>query len=143
MSDTRKLVALFIAVMGLGVIIFGVVRGLSATGPATGTRLIVAIAPPVDEAAVATCEEVARTRLKTARVVPAGTRLVVEIPSQAPADVADATAKLEMDGAHHPMHVASATAFTRATGFVPRAWPFFAIGGVLVLGAAAIARRRA
>ena len=44
MTDVRRLIALLIAGMGLGAVAFGVVRGLSATGPARGTRMIVAIA---------------------------------------------------------------------------------------------------
>lgn len=45
-------------------------------------------------------------------------------------------------GAVHPLHVRSQQAFTRATGFLPRAWPFFAIGGVLLVVVAILARRR-
>jgi hypothetical protein len=141
-SDTRKLVALFIAVMAFGFVVFGIVRGASSAGPASGTRLIVTIAPPVDADAVARCQEVAKARLPTARVVPSGERLVVEVPAQDKAAVSEATAKLEMDGGHHHMHVASATAFTRATGFFPRAWPFFAIAGVMLAIAALIWRKR-
>jgi hypothetical protein len=45
-------------------------------------------------------------------------------------------------GAAHPMHVVGREPFTRATGFLPRAWPFFAIGAVMLLGAGVVARKR-
>ena len=44
-------------------------------------------------------------------------------------------------GAAHPLHVESRDSFTRATGFLPRAWPFFAVFGVMVLVAGVIGRR--
>lgn len=229
MSDTRRLVALLVAVMGLGVAAFGVVRGLAATGPARGTRMIVAVAPPIDAAAVAFTQQAARDRLEEkgdgTRVVAAGDQLVVEIAEQAPDIVANEAALLErtahvelasgtatvdarslrridlvedgvaaeaaapvpfkigapitfsidgkvrftvapdhvdgaafhlpmpgveqaMDlrsllvaGAAHPMHVLRRERFTRATGFVPRAWPFFAAGAVLLAAAALVGRR--
>ena len=40
------------------------------------------------------------------------------------------------------LQIDRADAFTRATGFVPRAWPFFAIGAVMLLGAGVVARKR-
>jgi hypothetical protein len=45
-------------------------------------------------------------------------------------------------GAAHPMHVVKRDAFTRTTGFLPRAWPFFA-AGVLALVIAGLLWRRA
>jgi hypothetical protein len=120
MSDTRKLVALFVVVMGLGVIIFGTVRGLTSTGLARGTRLIVT-------------GEVADVRKAVGshgRVIPAGGEtVVVEVAQRDPA-------------IEKQLHVVRADDFTRATGFLPRAWPFFAVGAVMLLGAGAIARVR-
>jgi hypothetical protein len=231
MSDTRKLVAAFIAVMGLGVVIFGVVRGLTSSGPGSGTRLIIAIAPPVDADVVKLAEHVVHDRLDETgvsepRVVPAGDRIVAELADRDPQNVAMAVSLLERTGtlevkaagktvldgtgvkhaeiaadggvlvdtvapvsvqpgtpleivfdgkvhttiapdrvsplhlpvtdarsaidlvslfdagAAHPMHVVHSEAFTRATGFVPRAWPFFAIGAVFLLGAGIVARKR-
>jgi len=229
MSDNRRLVALFVAVMGLGVAAFGVVRGLAATGPARGTRMIVGIAPPIDTAVVGFTQQAARDRLEekadATRVVAAGDQLGVEIAEQDPQIVAGEVALLErtahveiasgpatvdarslrridlveqgvaieaaapvpftigqpitfsidgkvrftaspdhvdgaafhvpmpsveqaMDlrsllvaGAAHAMHVLRREPFSRATGFVPRAWPFLAAGAVL-LAAAALAGRK-
>ncbi len=46
-------------------------------------------------------------------------------------------------GAVPALKVTDRTAFSRATGFFPRAWPFFAVCAVMLLAAAFIARRRA
>lgn len=143
MSDTRRLVALIIAVTAFGVLVFGVARGVSASGPASGTRLIVSVAPPRDDAAIAQCVEVARTQMgSSGRVIGGADGLVVEIATQDPKEVAAATATLEADGAHHRMHVERTIAFTRATGFVGRGWPFFAIAAVMLAGGALLWRRR-
>ena len=137
MSDTRKLVALFVAVMGFGVIVFGVVRGLSDPGMASGTRMIVRIAPPVDQAIVAQAESFARQQAgKDARVFPTGDRLVIELPTGAAVDTV--RANLEKPGAQHPLHVEQAAAFTRDTSFWARARLFLIIGGALIAGAALI-----
>ena len=45
-------------------------------------------------------------------------------------------------GAGHPMHVAHHDAFTRTTGFVPRASPLLVAGLVLLVVAALVWRRR-
>lgn len=45
-------------------------------------------------------------------------------------------------GAVHPLHVIRREPFTRATGFVPRAWPFLAIGAVLLIAAVLVLLRR-
>jgi hypothetical protein len=82
-SEVRRLVGAVIAVMGLGTGVFGVVRGLSSTGPAHGVRMVVAIGPPVDAAVIAMAEHVAKTRLEETgvetRVNAAGEMLVVEV----------------------------------------------------------------
>jgi len=44
-------------------------------------------------------------------------------------------------GAVHPLHVVERTPFTRATGFLPRAWPFFIAGAVLLVVAGLMWRR--
>jgi hypothetical protein len=141
MSDTRRFVALLLAAMAVGLVLFGVVRGLSSTGPAQGTRFIVTIGPPVDNVAVATCEQVVHARLPQARVVPTSEGLVVEIPSW---DLASwFAAKIQLgDSGHCHMHIASEGTFTRATGFVPRAWPFVAAAAVLLAVGALLWRRR-
>lgn len=230
MSDTRKLVAAFVAAMAVGVAVFGLVRGLSSPGPARGTRLILAIAPPVDADVVQLAEHVVHDRLddgeRRPRVVAAGDHVVAEIADTDPEHVAALTALLERTGtlevvaagktvldgagvkhaeiaadggvlvdtaapvavqpgtpleirfdgkvhytlapdrvrplhlpmtdarsaldlvalldagAAHPMHVVRAEAFSRATGFWPRAWVFLAIGGVLLAVAAIVVARR-
>ncbi|HSR99044.1 MAG TPA: hypothetical protein VLM79_18440 [Kofleriaceae bacterium] len=45
-------------------------------------------------------------------------------------------------GAGHPMHVVHHDAFTRTTGFVPRAWPLLVAALVLLVVAALVWRRR-
>ncbi len=79
----RRFAALFLAVMALGLIVFGVIRGISKTGPAHGVRLVVAIEAPVDDAQRELAQHVVETRFDDGsdrlRVVPAGDQLVVEI----------------------------------------------------------------
>ena len=142
MSDTRKLVALLLAVMAFGVIVFGAALGLSSNGPAKGTRLLVSVAPPVNEVTVAQCVDVVRRQLASSdRVLGGHDGLVVELASQDPKAVAEATAQLETDGPYHHMHVDRTIAFSRATGFFPRAWPFFAIAAVMLAAGALLWRR--
>ena len=45
-------------------------------------------------------------------------------------------------GAAHPMHVTHREPFTRATGFLPRAWPFLVIGAVTLLAAGLAGRNK-
>ncbi len=85
---------------------FGVIRGVMPAGPGAGTRIVLAIAPPVDEDARAMAEHVVRARVEdqagATRVVPAGDQLVVELGDTDPASVGDIeallsrTAKLEL-----------------------------------------------
>lgn len=56
-------------------------------------------------------------------------------------DAIDLAAAIEA-GATPPMHVVRRDAFERATGFLPRAWPFLAIAGVLLVIAAVLWLRR-
>jgi hypothetical protein len=237
MSDTRRLVALVFALIGLGVAVFGVVRGLSKTGPAEGIRMTISIDPPIDADAVAVAKHVVTDRVDEkgleTRVMPAGDKLVVELGGAdaetavairallertAKVDILDATTQqlvlegkrvrgaevsrggvaIEVPdarafkpgqslafvfegkvrathavdaatatnvhvtigtndadfiaanelvgmlhaGAVHPLHVTKVDTFTRATGFLPRAWLFLAIGGVLVLAGTVVALRR-
>lgn len=230
--STRRLVALPLAGVALTILAFGVIRGAISTGPAHGKRLIVAIEPPVDDAARKIATHVVQARLGDKglplHIVPAGDRLVVEIGSDDAevvgelAQLLERTAKLEVRagdssfdgrairraevlgdgvaievdeegrlariapgtqvafaldgvvrmgvpdrvlhtelhvrpnadttpkqlvdlveaGAVHPLHVRSQESFSRATGFFPRAWPFLAIGAVLLVVVAILARRR-
>lgn len=229
-SATRRVLALPTLGAALTLIAFGVVRGGSDPGPASGERLVVAIDPPADAAAVAMAEHVLRTRIEDPTVIPAGDRIVVELGESDPEivrmtiELIERTAKLEVRaadrrevaisasaivaariddggvaieladpaplarfrqgspievaldgkiqftgaidriaggelhvpvraedarhlvdlieaGAVHPLHVVSRTPFTRATGFVPRAWPFLAAGAVLLIVVALLWRR--
>lgn len=238
MSDARRTAGLVIAVLGLGTAIFGVVRGVSATGPARGIRMTVAIEPPVDTSALAMAQHTVAERIEekgvTTRVMPAGDKLVVElgdtdgdVAAQTAAiiertgklDILDATTQqpvivarsirdaevsrggvaielgshainpndslafvfdgkprgtfkvdavtatnVHVDtglteegiktafelvsmihaGAAHPMHVTKQEAFSRTTGFLPRAWLFLAIGAALIAvgGFLGLTRRR-
>lgn len=140
MSDTRKLIALLLAVMAFGVLVFGVSLGISSNGPAKGTRLLVSVKKPVSEAAVAQAVEAARTDLPTSgRIIGGQDGIVVEIASQDPKDIAEASAKLETDPR---MHVDRTIAFSRATGFLGRAWLFLVIAGAMLAGAAMLWRKR-
>ena len=226
MSDARRLVAILVAVMGLGIAVFGIVRGLSATGPARGVRMIISLEPPVDAAAIALAQQVVKDRIdeRSARVLPAGDKLVLELSETenvaATVEILERTAKLqvraagepidvrtlrgaevsrggvaiemtdtrriepgmslefELDGkvrgthavdattatnvhvvladaraaselvasiqagAVRPLHVVKQEPFTRTTGFLPRAWLFLAIGGLLIVIGAVLGRRR-
>jgi hypothetical protein len=120
MSDTRKLVALVIAVLGFAVAVFGAVRGLTSTGPASGTRLIVA-------GELGKVQAVVGTR---GRVMAAGdNHAVVEVVQRDPA--------LESQ-----LKIERADAFTRATGFWPRARVFFAVAAVMLAAAAVLLFKR-
>ena len=222
----RIITALFVAVIGFGIAVFGVVRGLSSSGPAHGTRLILTTAG----GDITLAHETAALRVEEkgapTRVIAAGDRIVVELGTDDPQLVAEdaalleRTAHVELRDAEHPesppvdahalrhiaaddhgvtidssgalpfhvhsevtfvldgkiklaatpdrvdgatmhvpmaslrqaedlrallvagaapaMHVESRTAFTRATGFWPRAWIFLAIGGVLLAVAAVL-----
>lgn len=235
--DLRILIALIVAALGIGAAVFGVVRGLSKTGPAHGVRLTVMIAPPLDSQRVELATRVVKERCDEKgidlRVVPAGDRVVMEVGEddpeivgnlvalierraalevrddkgtvltgagvtsaevasggvaiglRAPVTVAEGTkltflldgkvkttaildhvaatdlhvaihgateeaamrdaielAAMVEAGAVPALHVSDRTAFSRATGFLPRAWPFFAICAVMLLVAGFVARRR-
>jgi hypothetical protein len=241
MSTTRRLAAIPVIGVALGLCAFGVIRGATNAGPAHGVRLIVAIEPPVDDAARTMAAHVAQERLDEkgleVRVVPAGNTLVAEVGTDDPAvvtnlrELLERTANLEVRpvnstdvvldgraieraevlaggvaievrspdqlarvtpgvpiefvldghirmtaapdrvigrelhvpvsgndvdatraalefvaaieaGAVRPMHVRSHEMFQRATGFWPRAWPFFAVAAVFSLAALVLLRRR-
>lgn len=216
----KLLTALLIAVMGFGIAAFGVVRGLSSTGPAQGIRHIITLAQPGD---VALAQQALRDRLgPEARVLATGDGLVAETAEDATALI-ERVAHVELRDAEHPdvsldghaltritaddqgvtieaaaplpfhvhsevtfaldgkihlaatpdhvdgatmhvpmasmrqsddlramlvagaappLHVASKQPFTRPTGFFPRAWPFLAIGAVLLAVGAVLALRK-
>lgn len=236
--DLRILIALIVAAVGIGAAIFGVVRGMSATGPGRGVRLQIAIAPPLDPQVVALATRVVTERcdekgVVDLRVVSGGDRVVAEVGEDDPeivdhlvavierraalelrvdtttvatgaalagAEVSAGGVKIDLRapiavppgaqlafvldgkvrtvapvdhvaptdlhvltkgatedeaikaaielvtlveaGAVPALHVTERTPFTRATGFFPRAWPFFAVCAVMLIAAALIARRR-
>jgi hypothetical protein len=131
----------------IGLFAFGVVRGVMPAGPARGERFVVTLAPPVDTAARTTAEQSARERLaepgQELRIVSNGDRFVIEVGEIDPEIIGLKIALLERTKAGVPaMRVVSRTAFTRATGFFPRAWPFLAAGLVLLVVAGIVWRRK-
>jgi hypothetical protein len=78
---------------------------------------------------------------------PPGERPVLHVATPGATEDAAIGAALDLvaivdAGAVHALHVVSATAFTRAVGFVPRAWPFLALALASLVGAGWLARRR-
>ncbi len=104
----RIITALLVAVIGFGIAVFGVVRGLSSSGPAHGTRLILTTAG----GNIALAREAAALRVEEkgapTRVIAAGDRIVVELGTDDPQLVADQaallerTAHVELRDAEHP-----------------------------------------
>jgi hypothetical protein len=97
--DLRILIALIVAALGIGAAIFGVVRGLSATGPARGVRLQIAIAPPLDPDLVALATRVVQERCEEkgidTRVVGGGDRVVAEVGDDDPEHIDALVALIE------------------------------------------------
>src|SRR6185503_10959495 len=99
MTDGRRLVALLLLSFAVGASLFGTVRGLAATGPGHGMRLVATIAPPVTDAVREMIEHMARERLDVsgngARIVAMGDQLVVELGDDEPVIAAEVGALLE------------------------------------------------
>lgn len=106
----RILAALLIAVIGFGIAVFGIVFGLSASGPAHGIRHIVTIDPPAN-APVAQQTLVARLG-SDSRVAPAGDRLVVESPVDV-TSLIERTGHVELRDAEHPATIVDARTLSR------------------------------
>ncbi len=85
---TPRIVALFLVALGLGLVAFGVIRGVRPAGPAHGVRLVFDIEPPVDDAAREIAQHIVDARIGEKwlelRVVPAGDQLVVEVGEDDP-----------------------------------------------------------
>lgn len=79
-----------IPLLGVGLTLagFGVIRGATNPGPGAGTRLVLGIAPPVDEDVREMALHIAKARVDEkgaeTRVVPAGDRIVVELDTTDP-----------------------------------------------------------
>lgn len=88
MLSVRRLVALPVLATALTLIVFGVVRGVTNTGPAQGTRLSVKLEPPVDDAAVEMAIRTVHDRIDekggSSRVIRGSQGLVVEVGEQDP-----------------------------------------------------------
>jgi preprotein translocase subunit SecD len=92
--------------VGLTLGAFGLIRGTTPAGPRAGVRLVLSIAPPVDDDARDMAVHVAKARVEEkgseTRVVAAGDHVVVELGETDPSIVGDATqlvkrtAKLEL-----------------------------------------------
>lgn len=85
----RILTALVLAVIGFGIAVFGIVLGLSASGPASGIRHIVTVDPPAN--ALVAQQTLVERLGSDSRVAAAGDRVVVESP-------VDVTALIERSG---------------------------------------------
>lgn len=93
-----RFVAIPLLGVGLTLGAFGVIRGAMNPGPASGVRLVLGIAPPVDDDARDMAVHIAKDRVEEkgaeTRVVAAGNELVVEIGDLDPAMVSETTALL-------------------------------------------------
>lgn len=145
MTPIRRLATIPIIGAALGLLAFGVVRGASDPGPGRGTRLAVAVDPPLDTDARQLAERVIRERIELkgaeSRIVGTNDGFIVEVAEDDPEIIAAQVVAIEA-GAVHPMHVVRRDPFTRATGFWPRSAPFLAIAAVLLLVAAFVWRGR-
>src|SRR3569833_2302447 len=97
-----------IPLLGVGLTLagFGVIRGAMDAGPGAGTRLVLGIAPPVDEDVREMAVHIAKERVEEkgaeTRVVPAGDRIVGELDTTDPelvkdtSDLLGRTARVEL-----------------------------------------------
>ncbi len=158
MTSTRRIFALPIIGTALALIAFAIAIGAKDAGPGTGTRLTVMIESTSPEA-----REIAGRVIKEridwdgvgGRMIPAGDRVIVELGTQDSAVIATVVELLERPAkpgvnmpavpetaaaadaaAAPPLRVTRREPFTRATGFLPRVWPFLAIAGVMLVLAA-------
>ena len=106
----RILTALLIAVIGFGIAVFGIVLGLSASGPARGIRHIVTIDPPAN--ALVGQQTLVERLGSDSRVAPAGDRLVVESPIDVTALI-ERTGHVELRDAEHQETVVDARTLKR------------------------------
>jgi hypothetical protein len=92
----------FVAVplLGVGLTLgaFGVIRGVTNPGPGAGERIVLAIAPPLDDDARDMAVHIAKDRVEEkgaeTRVVAAGDQLVVELGETDPTMISETTALL-------------------------------------------------
>jgi hypothetical protein len=93
-----RFVAIPLLGVGLTLGAFGVIRGAMNPGPAAGVRVVLAIAPPVDDDARDMAVHIAKARVEEkgaeTRVVAAGDQLVVELGETDPMIVSESTALL-------------------------------------------------
>lgn len=158
MKSTHRIFALPIIGTAIALIGFGIAIGVRPTGPGQGIRLTV-VPETTEPAARQLAHRVLKERLDfkgvEGRIQAAGDRFIIEVgstdnqivgmivelierrPSSAtPAPPPSAAA---LDAAAAPvLKVTRREAFSRATGFLPRAWPFLAIAGVLLVIATAL-----
>jgi hypothetical protein len=154
-KSTRQIFALPILGTALALIGFGIAIGVRPTGPGKGVRLSV-VPQSSEPAARQLAHRVLKERLDfrgvEGRITPAGDRLIVEIGStdeqvvslmveliERRAEVGSnmpappPTAAALDAAAAPPMTVTKREPFSRSTGFLPRAWPFLAFAGVLLV----------
>jgi hypothetical protein len=154
-KSTARIFALPIIGTAVALIGFGIVIGVRPAGPGHGVRLTVT--PETTEpAARQLAHRVLKERLDFTgiggRMTPANGRIIVEVGSTDEQVVASIVELIErraqpgvnmpapppsaaaLDAANAPpMKVTKREPFSRATGFLPRVWPFFAIAGVLLV----------
>jgi hypothetical protein len=98
-TSTRRLATIPIIGAALGLLAFGIVRGATDPGPARGTRLAVALDPPLDTDARKLGERVIRERIDErgmeSRIVGTNDGFVVEVGEDDPEIVAGLAALLE------------------------------------------------
>lgn len=163
MKSTRRIFALPILGTAIALIGFGVAIGVRPTGPGRGIRLTV-VPQTTEPAARQLAHRVLKERLDfrglEGRITPAGDRLIVEIGSTDDAVVSPMVELIErravigvnvpapppspaaLDAAAAPpMKVTRRESFSRATGFLPRAWPFLAGAALLLVIAGVLSRR--
>ncbi|MEP6859429.1 MAG: hypothetical protein ABJE66_02350 [Deltaproteobacteria bacterium] len=93
-----RFVAIPLLGVGLTLGAFGVIRGATNPGPGAGVRIVLAIAPPVDDDARDMAVDIAKTRVEEkgveTRVVAAGDQIVVELGETDPMMISEITALL-------------------------------------------------
>jgi hypothetical protein len=158
-KSTSRIFALPIIGTALALIAFGVVIGVRPSGPAHGVRLAVAVQttdPDAGDIALRVLKDRIDFSGVGGRFIAAGDKVIVEIGSSDPVVIAGIVERIErraqpdvnvpappsstaaLGAAAPPMKVTKRDPFSRATGFWPRAWPFLAIAGVLLVIAGAL-----
>jgi hypothetical protein len=144
MNDGRRLVVLLLLSFAVGASVFGTVRGLTATGPAHGVRLVATIAPPVTDAVREMVEHTVRERVEDPHtgtaVVAMGDQLVVELGDADPLIAAEVAVVLQR-ASKLELHAVDAN-----SAWLARVAAFVAVdreaGGIRIVAGAPVAEQR-